>query len=140
MKRFIKTIIFTILFSSVITGQQITSYKPGEKISYNIHYGVITGGIATLELYNDTINERTCWHSKLIAKTTGITDAIYRVLDIYESCIDPFSELPVKSVRNIREGRYRKYNVVMFDHKTRPDSAILTSDLTGVHITPPGDS
>ena len=36
-----------------------------------------------------------------------------------------------------REGRYRNYNVVLFDHKTRSDSSILTSDLTGIHITPP---
>ena len=40
--------------------------------------------------------------------------------------------------RNIREGRYRKYNEVIFDHNTRPDSAILTSDLTGIHIAPKG--
>jgi hypothetical protein len=74
----------------------------------------------------------------MIGKTTGLTDAIYRVLDIYESYIDPETGLPVKSIRNIREGRYRKYNEVLFDHKTRPDSAILTSDLTGIHITQPG--
>ena len=52
--------------------------------------------------------------------------------------IDPETELPVKSIRNISEGRYRKYNEVLFDHKTRPDSAILTSDLTGIHITQQG--
>jgi hypothetical protein len=73
----------------------------------------------------------------MIGKTTGITDAIYRVLDIYESYIDPETRLPVKSIRNIKEGRYRKYNEVLFDHDTRKDSAILTSDLTGVHITQP---
>jgi hypothetical protein len=39
---------------------------------------------------------------------------------------------------NIREGRYRKYNEVSFDRQSRPDSAILTSDLTGIHITEPG--
>jgi hypothetical protein len=44
----------------------------------------------------------------------------------------------VKSIRNIREGRYRKYNEVLFDYSTRSDSAILTSDLTGIHISPQG--
>jgi len=39
---------------------------------------------------------------------------------------------------NINEGRYHKYNVVLFDHATRKDSAILTSNLTGIHITPQG--
>jgi hypothetical protein len=52
--------------------------------------------------------------------------------------MDPESELPVKSIRNIQEGRYKKYNVVLFDHTTRRDSAILTSDLTGKHVVQKG--
>jgi hypothetical protein len=44
----------------------------------------------------------------------------------------------VKSIRNISEGKYRKYNEVLFDHKTRADSAILLSDLTGTHVTEQG--
>ena len=40
--------------------------------------------------------------------------------------------------RNIKEGKYRRYNVVTFDHNTRQDSAILTSDLTGIHIAEKG--
>ena len=31
-----------------------------------------------------------------------------------------------------------RYNVVLFDHKTGLILAILTSDLTGIHITAPG--
>lgn len=113
------------------------SYKPGEKVYYTIQYGIITGGSASLEINSEILFDREVWHSKMIAKTTGLTDAVYRVLDIYESYIDPETKLPVKSIRNIREGRYRKYNEVLFDHNTRPDSSILTSDLTGIHIAPP---
>ena len=117
---------------------QAVSYTVGEKITYTIQYGIITGGNATLELTSDSIKGKEVWHSKLLARTTGIADAFFKVLDIYESFINPSTELPVKSIRNIREGRYRNYNVVLFDHKTRADSAILTSDLTGIHVTPPG--
>jgi hypothetical protein len=67
-----------------------------------------------------------------------MAEVLYKVLDVYESFIDPVTELPVKSIRNIHEGRYRKYNVVLFDHTTRADSSILNSDLTGIHIAPPG--
>ena len=127
---------FFLLLSSFARGQ-VVSYQVDEKVDYLIHYGVINGGIATLELKADTFNGMTVWHSKMIAKTTGMADAVFKVLDIYESYIDPETELPVKSIRNIREGRYRRYNVVLFDHKTRPDSSILNSDLTGIHIAPP---
>jgi hypothetical protein len=67
-----------------------------------------------------------------------VADAFFKVLDIYECYIDPETELPLKSIRNVHEGRYKKYNEVLFDHKTRADSAILTSDLTGIHIAPQG--
>jgi hypothetical protein len=133
MNRILNIALFSLLISSVSQGQTV-SYKTGEKINYTIHYGVITGGVASLELNSEILEGKEIWHSKLIARTTGVADAVYRVLDVYESYIDPANELPVKSVRNIREGRYKKYNVVLFDHKTRADSAILTSDLTGIHI------
>jgi len=127
----------SLLLSSGSTSQPV-SYKPGEQINYTIHYGLITGGLASLELNSEILDGKEIWHSKLVARTTGVADAVYKVLDVYESYIDPANELPVKSVRNIREGRYRKYNVVLFDHKTRADSAILTSDLTGIHIAQKG--
>ena len=64
-----------------------------------------------------------------------MADAIFRLVDIYESYIEPeYRASGLLSIRNIQEGRYRKYNEVSFDHNTRHDSAILTSDLTGIHI------
>jgi len=126
-----------VLFLAQASGQA-KSYQPGEKISYVVNYGFVTGGVATLELKRETLDGREVWHSVLTGRTTGLADAIFKVLDIYESYIDPVTELPVLSVRNIREGRYRRYNEVTFDHHTRKDSAILASDLTGIHIAPPG--
>jgi hypothetical protein len=70
--------------------------------------------------------------------TTGLADAIFRVKDIYESYFEAESGLPLFSIRNIQEGRYKKYNEVIFDHYSRSDSAILISDLTGIHLTQPG--
>jgi len=126
-----------VILISTFTEGQVSSYKAGEKVTYTIQYGFITAGSGTLELKSDTFNGREVLHSKLSARTTGMAEALFKVLDIYESYIDPATELPVKSIRNIREGRYRRYNVVLFDHKTRADSSILTSDLTGIHIAPP---
>lgn len=117
---------------------QHSAYQAGERIDYAIHYGLIQGGVASLELKTDTFRGKTVLHSILIGRTTGVADAIFRVKDIYESYFDPRTGLPVFSIRNIREGRYTKYNEVIFDHTTRTDSAILTSDLTGIHITEPG--
>lgn len=136
MNRILFTALFIISFPISGSGQE-AAYKVGEKINYSIQYGFINGGTASLELTDEILDGRQVWHSKLLAKTTGFADAVYKLLDIYESYIDPATELPVKSIRNIREGRYRKYNIVLFDHKSRADSSVLTSDLTGIHIAPP---
>ena len=135
--KFFKTLLLIILLPLFSAGQE-PAYLPGEKVNYAINYGVVQGGIATLEIVADTLKGKEVWHSVLLGKTTGMADAIFKVKDIYESYIEPESELPVLSIRNIREGRYTKYNEVIFDHYSRSDSAILTSDLTGVHITEKG--
>lgn len=137
MKRFVFYITFALL-SLVFCSAQQSAYKPGERVEYSIHYGVIQAGAASFELKVDTLWGKEVWHSTFIGRTVGVADALFKVKDIYESYIDPESELPLFTIRNIQEGRYRRYNEVVFDHKTRADSAILTSDLTGVHITQPG--
>jgi hypothetical protein len=137
MKKLFIISVFPILFASA-GNAQVMSYQPGEKVHYTIRYGVVTAGVATLELKSDTFSGKEVWHSAMVARTTGISDALFKIKDIYESYINPETELPVKSIRNIHEGRYKKYNVVLFDQSSRRDSAILTSDLTGVHITQPG--
>lgn len=129
-------IICTVIFISSVCHAQTNSYKVGEKVTYTVQYGIITGGTSSLELTADTLNGKAIWHSKFIARTTGLADAIFKVLDIYESFIDTSTRLPIMSIRNIHEGRYRKYNEVLFDHNTRSDSTILTSLLTGIHIAP----
>jgi hypothetical protein len=137
MKRFFYITCISLIISVRLQGQAV-SYKVGEKVHYTIQYGFITAGNATLELKKDTFNCNEVWHSKLTARTTGMAEALFKVLDIYESFVDSVTELPVKSIRNVHEGRYRKYNVVTFDHKSRADSSVLNSDLTGIHIAPPG--
>jgi len=135
--RHIKALLLAILVSALCAGQE-KAYLPGEKIYFDIHYGIIQGGVVSLELRTDTFRGREVWHSTLLGRTTGMADAVFRVKDIYESFMEPSTGLPVFSIRNIREGRYTKYNEVIFDHYSRSDSSVLTSDLTGIHVTEKG--
>ncbi len=93
MKLF-RFILFAILMPVSSSGQE-SSYLPGEKVDYSIHYGVVQGGVASLELKADTFKGQEVWHSVFIGKTTGMADAIFKVKDIYESYIKPETELPV---------------------------------------------
>lgn len=135
--RYIKALFAAILVPALLSGQG-KAYLPGERVNFEIHYGVIQGGVVSLELRSDTFRGKEVLHSVLTGKTTGMADAVFKVKDIYESYFEQSTGLPVFSIRNIREGRYTKYNEVIFDHYSRPDSAVLTSDLTGVHVTEKG--
>lgn len=133
----IKALFLAILVPVLLSGQE-KAFLPGEKVNFEIHYGVIQGGVVSLELRTDTFRGKEVLHAVLLGRTTGMADAVFRVKDIYESYFEPTTGLPVFSIRNIREGRYTKYNEVIFDHYSRLDSAVLTSDLTGVHVTEKG--
>lgn len=134
MKKFLLILSGFLALLCNVPGQE-PAYQAGEKAHYIIHYGLINAGVASLELKKDTFAGKEVLHSVFVAQTTGITDALFKVKDIYESYIDPGTQLPLKAIRNVAEGRYRNFNVVLFDHKTRTDSSILTSNLTGQHIT-----
>jgi hypothetical protein len=69
------------------------------------------------------------YHLVGAAHTIGMTDAVYKIRDKYESFVDINTGLPVKSIRNIREGRYKYYNEVLFDHG--PDSTRIVSKKSG---------
>jgi hypothetical protein len=135
MKKLLLTCVVIIFAFSALSAQK-QPYRPGEKVRYQIKYGILSGGVADLELKEEVWNNKKVWHARLSGQTTGIADAMYKVRDSYETFITPVNDLPVFSIRNISEGHYRKYNEVSFDHFTRSDSTILMSDLSGKHIAP----
>lgn len=137
MKSLLAAVIIFFLHLAAMQGQQ-QPYLPGEKINYQVRYGFVNGGIATMELKEGYWDGVPVWHAIISGQTTGLADAVYKVRDTYESYIEPSTDLPLFSIRNISEGRYRKYNEVTFDHRSRPDSAVLNSDLSGRHITQKG--
>jgi hypothetical protein len=113
-------------------------YMPGERVTYQIRYGPVGSGLASIEINEAFYRGEPVWHARVSGQTTGLADVIYKVRDTYESYIDPKSDLPVFSIRNIQEGRYRKYNEVGFDQESRSDSTLVFSDLTGNHTAPKG--
>ena len=116
--------------------QSDSPYKPGENLTYLIHYGFINGGKAFLNINNDSILDKKAYHVKIQAKTTGVADALYKVRDTYESYINPSTDLPFKAIRNISEGRYKRYNEVLFDHESRTDSSLVYSQTSGLQVVP----
>ena len=101
----------------------------GEELEYIIAYGFVNSGAAKIIFEYDSISGD--YHIKAAARTIGLANVIYRILDVYECYLDTLTGLPVKAIRNIREGNYRNYNEVTFDHSSRQDSCIIHSQRSG---------
>ncbi len=106
----------------------------GEVIDFQISYGFLNSGVGTLSYDEDTLSGQ--YYIKAVAKTVGLANVLYKILDIYECYMDPATGFPVKAVRNVREGRYREYNEVIYDFHSRPDSTIVHSQKSGTQIVP----
>lgn len=90
--------------------------QPLEEMEYILRFGFIKGGKATLVAQKEKVKGLQTVHYHMRGRTTGIVDKIYEVNDVYESWVDPDTFLPVKSVRNVREQKYRFYDEVLYDH------------------------
>lgn len=89
--------------------------QPIEEMEYILRFGFIKGGKAILTAQNEKLNKKPSIHYRMRGRTTGLVDKIFEVNDVYESWVDPKSYLPVKSVRNVKEQKYRFYDEVIYD-------------------------
>ncbi|HBS88396.1 MAG: hypothetical protein A2W91_14695 [Bacteroidetes bacterium GWF2_38_335] len=102
------------------------SYKAGEYLKYKVYYGWVNGGTATLTLTEKTVSGKTIHYGRAYAKTIGTADQLFSVRDIYESYMDPETGLSLKSIRNVREGNYKKYNEVLYNHSNNTIKSLLS--------------
>jgi len=126
------------IFASQKDGDDNRTYQPGEKLKYSLKYGFIKGGYLSFTVKDTLWNGINTHELELFAKTAGMVDAIFKVRDKYASYINPLTDQPLKSVRDIREGRYKYYNEVTYDYNSlHQDSITINSKKSGSVRVPP---
>lgn len=112
-----------------------TAFQVSESLTYRVYYtlaGVyIAAGEATLTCATDNVNGRPVYHVTAEGKTYSFYDNFFKVRDKYETFIDTATLQPLKFIRNVNEGTYKKYENVSFNKITH--TAITNS---GVFKTP----
>lgn len=103
--------IFCFLFAFVL---QMYA-QPIEEMEYILRFGFLKGGKATLVAEKERLNKKQTIHYHVRGRTTGLVDHIYEVNDAFECWVDPETFLPVKSVRTVKEQKYRFYDEVYYD-------------------------
>jgi hypothetical protein len=122
-----------ILSQSSSELKKIKSFNSGEELRYIIRYGFIHGGEASTYINLTNYEGKTLFHARVLAQSTGIADKLFSVTDIYESYFDPYTCLPQKAIRNIKEGNYRYYNEVFYKHE---DSTLYSQRSDSVFKVP----
>ncbi|MCX6317481.1 MAG: DUF3108 domain-containing protein [Bacteroidetes bacterium] len=95
------------------------AFKVDEEVSFTVYYAVagiyVNAGTATFTSKLETINNRPVYHVTGEGKTNSSYDWIYKVRDKYETYIDTTTMQPLKFVRNVNEGGYKKYQNITFN-------------------------
>jgi hypothetical protein len=110
----ISLLLFAFLLINSFTKQE-DSFTTGEFIKMRIHYGFITAGYATLEVKEATRNNKKVHHIVGKGYTTGLTKAVFKVNDDYQTFVDKESNKPYQFLRKIDEGGYKKHQEGFFD-------------------------
>ena len=110
-------------------GIRNTAFYSGESISYNVFYAVmgiyVNAGNANFNISLDHVGNRPAYHVVGTGSSNPSYDWIFKVRDRYETYIDTASMQPLKFIRDINEGGFKKYENVTFNSQT--NTAITTN-------------
>jgi hypothetical protein len=114
--------IFLLLIIPFVTSAQFNQdvptekpYRDGEKLIYTIKFGPIIGGTASMVIKQVKYKNNQVYHSVAQGKTIGIAEKLYSVKDVFESYFDIHTGLPIKLIRDVKEGTYKKHEEAYFD-------------------------
>ena len=105
--------------SDEFCGIKNTAFQAGEQVTFHVYYSVvgtyIHAGTAIFTTTLENFGNRPVYHVVGDGKTKSSYDWIYRVRDKYETYIDTATLQPVKFIRNVDEGGYKKYETITFN-------------------------
>lgn len=101
-------------------GMTNTAFKAGEKVGFVVYYTAaklinVTAGAGSFTTTLEKLNGKSVYHVVGEGHTLPSYEWAYKAKDTYETFMDTETLLPVKFVRNVDEGGYKKYQNVNFN-------------------------
>ncbi|KAA3631567.1 MAG: DUF3108 domain-containing protein [Calditrichaeota bacterium] len=94
------------------------AFGVGEKLSFDINYGFINAGTATMEVNRLIEYEgRPCYQIVTLANSNSFFSSFYKVEDRAESILDAIGMFSWRFEKNLREGSYRSDRQYSFDQR-----------------------
>lgn len=92
------------------------AFRVGEKLHYQIRYGIIKAGKATVEVRSHTQRAgRPVYHVVGTGRSIGMAEWFFRTRDRYESFIDTAALAPWEFIRDVDEGGHIIKRHLIFD-------------------------
>ncbi len=115
-------------------GIRNTSFVAGEQLTFTVFYNVagvfVNAGTANFTNTLERLSGKTVYHIVGDGKTNPSYDWIYKVRDRYETYIDTNTLQPLKFIRNVNEGGYKKYENITFNRTA--NTAVTTKGVFSV--------
>ncbi len=100
-------------------GLRNRTFKSGESLTFKVYYTLagiyVSAGEATFRVNQEQINNKAVFHIVADGKTYPFYDSFFKVRDRYETFIDTATLQPLRFIRNVYEGGYKKFENVNFN-------------------------
>jgi len=140
MKQLIYWLVISFIFSGFTSDRKEIypavkneSFGKGEVLEYKMSYGIFTVGKGSTRIDKQyhRVNNRDCFKIDVFGRTVGMVDWVADVNDQWGSYIDTAALVPHVSYRKIREGKYKKDEIITFDHPNGKIEAKVFNHKTG---------
>ena len=113
-------VITPVIFSIIITAENILPFKVGETLNYTASFKGIKAAKGKLAvLGKEYLDDIETYHVQFSARTIGITDYIFPINDTVDIWLSSDSLLTIKVLSNIKEGGHRRTEESLFDHNKK---------------------
>jgi hypothetical protein len=93
-------------------------FGEGEKLVFSVQYGIVSAGSASLEVRNVAfLDSASCYRIVSNARTNDVFSVFFKVRDRFESYLDTTHLYSRRYEKHVREGKYKRDNVVDFDQR-----------------------
>jgi len=145
MRIYLRGLILALLLTSFsgetskqFTPLKNTSFGKGEVLEYRVNFGFFTVGKASTvietKLFNK--NSRPCYKVDAYGETLGFVSWLTKVNDQWGAYIDTAALITHVSYRKIREGNYRKDEIITYDHDKLQAEVKVMDKETGTYGEP----
>lgn len=106
---------------AVNCGYKNVAFKSGESVTFFVFYTLagiwVHAGNVNFTATYTPFNNKPAYHVVGTGSTLPSYDWIYKVRDRYETYIDTTNLLPMKFIRHVEEGGYRKDEIITFNRE-----------------------